>query len=144
MGRNQHSFTPEKKEQLVRDIVEHRLQGQSFGWIATKLKCAQSTAEKYFNEVMRESQLIDPAMLVAEYCGMTKRLLDKALKDHYLNKVSIKDVEIALNLATRFNGVNIHLESVTPERLPDVLTIEVRSIPFEKPPDASSSDIPTD
>lgn len=134
MGKNQHSFTPEKKAELLLQIAELRYRGLTFGGIATELKISYQTVAKYFNEVISASKPPDPVHLVTEYRESTSRMVDRAIGEYYKGRMQPKEVIAMMDFANKFNGVNKHLESVTPERPPNLLQIEVVNVPFELPP----------
>lgn len=134
MGKNQHSFPPEKKAQLLIDIAELKYQGEAYGAIATKLKISHQTVVKYWKEILQATVPPDPAELVIEYRGITRRIAEKAIRDFHKGKVFAKDAIAAIQFANDFNGVNTYLDSATPERPPNLLQLEIVQVPFELPP----------
>jgi hypothetical protein len=75
--------------------------------------------------------------LVVETRIVTRRIAQRGIRDYFSGKVPGKDVIPLIEFANQFNGVNAYLASEKPERLPDILTIEVKQVPFELPPESN-------
>lgn len=139
MGKNQHSFPPEKKAQLLIEIAELKYLGETYGGVATKLKISHQTVVKYWKEILQATLPPDPAELVIEYRGITRRIAEKAIQDFHKGKAFAKDAIAAIQFANDFNGVNTYLDSATPERPPNLLQLEITQVPFELPPSREQS-----
>ena len=113
-----------------------KLEGENNHSIANELGIAWETVDKYWDEVLEEAgTTTDPAKLIRERMLVTEKLVSKSVRDFYAARSGIREVAVAMELADRYNGLNRHLASVEPEKLPAMLSIEVKSVPFEKPPE---------
>ena len=127
-------LTPELKQELVKRVAELKIEGKSYNFISNELGICFNSAMKYWQTYLKENSQIDLDELLLDRQAVTERLVQKAVRDHHEGKVPIKDVEIAMNLADRYNGLALKIMSSVSEKLPDLLSIEVMNVPFELPP----------
>jgi orotate phosphoribosyltransferase-like protein len=127
-------ITDELRQELIKRVVELRIEGRSNKFIADKLEISWNTVDSYWRIHLKNNSQIDLDELLLDRQCVTERLVAKAVRDHYEGKVPIKDVETAMNLADRYNGLALKIMSSVNEKLPDLLSIEVMNVPFELPP----------
>lgn len=127
-------ITDELRQELIKRVVELRIEGRSNKFIADKLEISWNTVDNYWKIHLKENSQIDLDELLLDRQAVTERLVQKAVRDHHEGKVPIKDVETAMNLADRYNGLALKIMSSVNEKLPDLLSIEVMNVPFELPP----------
>ena len=129
------SIPPDVKEDLVNQITIMKLEGEINHTISKRLGIAWDTVEKYWDEVLAKAGVqVDAVRLIQERRMVTERLLSKSIRDFYTAKSGIKEVAIAMELADKYNGVTTSLTTETLDKLPPLLTVEVKNVPFEIPP----------
>jgi predicted transcriptional regulator len=127
-------ITPELKQELIKRVAELKLEGKSNKFIADELGICWGSVDNYWKIHLKENSQIDLDELLLDRQAVTERLVAKAVREHYEGKVPIKDVETAMNMADRYNGLALKIMSSVGEKLPAMLSIEVSNIEFEKPP----------
>jgi hypothetical protein len=135
MGRNQHSFTPERKAQLIEQIVEIRLTGKSFFAISKELGIARETVEKYFFEAMELVPMRDPSHVLVGELERISKAMDKCTTDYHGGKCRATDFVAMSAHYLKYSGVDKHIDSIAPARTPELLKIEVEFVEVEMPPE---------
>jgi predicted transcriptional regulator len=126
-------ITDELRQELIKRVAELKLEGRSNKFIADELEISWNTVDSYWKIHLKENSQIDLDELLLDRQQVTERLVAKAVREHYEGRVPIKDVETAMNLADRYNGLALRIMSTVGEKLPAMLSIEVSDIEFEKP-----------
>jgi transposase-like protein len=127
-------LTPELKEELIKRVAELKIEGKSYNFIANELGICFNSAMKYWQIYLKENSQIDLDELLLDRQQVTERLVQKAVREHYEGKVPIKDVETAMNLADRYNGLALKIMASVNQELPPLLTIQVQNVDVELPP----------
>jgi transposase-like protein len=127
-------LTPELKQELIKRVAELKIEGKSYNAISNELGICFNSAMKYWQIHLKENSKIDLDELLLDRQATTERLVQKAVRDHHEGKVPIKDVEIAMNLADRYNGLALKIMSAVAQDMPVLLQVAVHNIDVEMPP----------
>jgi hypothetical protein len=112
----------------------YKVMGKSYNAISNELGICFNSAMKYWQIHLKENSKIDLDELLLDRQATTERLVQKAVRDHHEGKVPIKDVEIAMNLADRYNGLALKIMSTVTQDLPALLEVTVTNVEIEMPP----------
>lgn len=134
-NRKRTSIPSELKEELKIRITVMKLEGFCNHSIANELGLSWTTVDKYWDEILEQSGVqVDAIKLIRERRMITERLVGKSVRDFYSGRSGIREIAIALELADKYNGVTAILATEAPDKLPALLSIEVKNIEVEKPP----------
>jgi len=135
-GKTRKQAAPsEAKQSLIDQVCLMKLEGETTQAIATKLGLCWNTVDKYWSNVLASTADIDPIQLLKERRLVTEKILSKSLRGFYANKVPLKDLSIAFELADKFSGINQYLDKlVVTTQLPPLLEIIVQSVKLDLPP----------
>jgi predicted transcriptional regulator len=131
---NKPKITPEIKIELIKRVAELKLEGKSNKFIADALGICWVSVDNYWKIHLKENSQIDLDELLLDRQQVTERLVAKAVREHYEGKVPIKDVETAMNLADRYNGLAFKIMSGANQEIPQLLNIRVQNVDVELPP----------
>lgn len=124
------------KEDVIDRVLEARVRGDCNRQISAREGIAWITCEKYYKEGLRRTGLLEDIELVIKRERMRiDRAYDKCTRDYLAGKCKATEFVAMAVLFSKYNGLDRHLDAVTPEIAPPLMRLEISQVPFELPPD---------
>lgn len=131
------------KEDVIERVLEARVRGDCNKQISEREGIAWITSEKYYQEGLRRTGLLEDIELVIKRERMrVDRAYDKCTRDYLSGKCKATDFASMAALFSKYNGIDKHLDAATPEKMPPLMRLEVSQVPFELPPTRNQSTEP--